>query len=273
MFKGKPTVYMAIVSLVVGLCTCFATDKDVRLEEMKNYQKYKDILLDSSEVPNVRKEKVNSSSWVIRMGPKGEPLSEAGFVQVFEVENSPAMAILQYGRFADTNTAEEALAFVLSNSPEPFQSEPWPEAHLIDMPDQIWFSINRSTSMIVFRYGSTCVSAASVKGSAVEKRKQTVFFADKVMSRLRRDKGEEKEPSVVSVVAETNTPTPVKKEPPIRSVETTPEPVPEPESPAPSSKSAKHTSKMVPWLLLLCIGGLASLGWRIAHKKRVANKG
>lgn len=185
MFMLKLTLSTAIVGIVIGQYSCFAAGKEVSLEKVKHYEKYKDVLLDSSEVPKITKEKTMSRSWTRGIGPAGKPLTEEGFVQEFEVQDSSVITRLQYGRFAETNVAKEALVFHVTNVAVVFQSERWPDAHLTKEPDEILFSSNGASCAIAFRVGETCILISGRGGSITERRKKTVFFTNKIIGRLR----------------------------------------------------------------------------------------
>jgi len=185
MFNCKKTLSVAIVGIMIGQCSCFADGKDVPVEKMKQYEKYKDVLLDSSEVPKASKKKTISRSWTRGIGATGEPLTVEGFVQEYECQDSSVTTRLQYGRFADTNAAEEALVFHVTNVAALFQSEPWPDVHLAKEPDKILFSTNGTSCTIAFRDGETCILISARGGSIAERRKKAVFFADKIIGRLK----------------------------------------------------------------------------------------
>ena len=185
MSRWKWSVLILLIVAVIGQVSCFAAgEEDVSLGKMPHYEKYKGVMLDSSEVPNVSNKKTMSRSWPRGTGSDGKPLAVNGFAQEFQVENSPIKTRVKYGRFASTNIAHEALTFHVANVSIRLRPDPWPEAEEMKRPDEVLFSTGTASTAIIFRHGTTCVLISCHGGNVAERRKMALLFADRVISRL-----------------------------------------------------------------------------------------
>jgi len=192
MFMLRLTLSTAIVGIIIGQCSCLAAGKDVSLEKIKHYKKYKDVLLNLSDVPKVIKKKNISLPWTRGIGSEGTPIDVDGFVQEFEVQDSPVKIILQYGRFTDTNTAQEAFDFHVKDVAIVFDAKPWTGLHLAKKADKILYAAGTTSSSILLRDQKTCVLISCLGGTLAERRKTAVVFANRIIGRLRSEKKDEK---------------------------------------------------------------------------------
>jgi len=191
MFIWKAALSTAIVGIIIGQFSWLAAGENVSMRKKKRYEKYRDILLESSDVPKAYKKKDLSRPWTRGIGPNGKPIEVDGFVQEFEFQDSSVTTRLKYGRFTNTNTADEAFTFHVTNVAAIFQSEPWPDVHLAKVPNRILFNSNNTSCAIALREGTTCILIICRGGSTKERRKKAVFFANKIIGRLRAARKDE----------------------------------------------------------------------------------
>jgi hypothetical protein len=157
MFVRKTTLTVAIIGCAVSDCSCFAEGQGESIKQLKHYEEYKGMLLDSSEILGFNKQLELSTSWFRGRGKEDEPITVKGFIQEFDTQDRSVFTIVKYGRFADVDAAKDAMARHVENVAAIFQSEAWANAHLKHTPDEILFSDGGGSCGILFQYNRTCI--------------------------------------------------------------------------------------------------------------------